>query len=205
MWTVLKVFIEFVTILLLFYGRLRVFGCKAYENLALPTRDQTFALRIRRPSAPTGQPGQSLPSHSWCLFLFSLRMMKPVSFTESDDEGHVGIVARVRFLALGKTTAVYSSLLGLGFFMCAMVTASNCTSLPCEMKAVSKWSNNYSILKLKWILEIIYFNLIDSIFWHKIFSKLNTKFPICTFASRPACTNCLKYFRLKNIGGLNRF
>ena len=120
MWTVFKVFIEFVTILLLFYGGLGVFGCKAYKNLALPIRGQTFTLRIRRPSAPTGQPGQSLPSHSWCLFLFSLRMMKPVSFTESDGEGHVGIVARVRFLALGKTTVVYSSLLGLGFFTCAM-------------------------------------------------------------------------------------
>lgn len=90
--------------------------------------------------------------------------MKPVSFAESDGEEHVGIVARVSFLALGKTTAVYSSLLGLCFFMRAMVTASNGTSLPCEMKAVSKWSNKHSILKLKWILEIIYFNLIDSIF-----------------------------------------
>ena len=73
-----------------------------------------------------------------CLFLFSLRMMKPVSFTESSGEKHVGIVARVRVLALEKTTVVYSSLLGLGFFMCARVTASNCTSIPCEMKAVSK-------------------------------------------------------------------
>lgn len=34
---------------------------------------------------------------------------------------------------------------------------------------------------------------------------MNMKFTVCTFASRPACTNCLKYFRLKNIGGLNRF
>lgn len=54
--------------------------------------------------------------------------MKPVSFAESDGEEHVGIVARVS-LALGKTTAVYSSLLGLCFFMRAMVTASNGTPL----------------------------------------------------------------------------
>ena len=48
MWTILKVFIEFVTTLLLFY--VLVFWPQGMWDLSSPTRDQTLTPCIGRPS-----------------------------------------------------------------------------------------------------------------------------------------------------------
>ena len=76
MWTVFKVFIEFVTILLLFCGGLGVFGCKGYENLA--PRPGI------KPSSPTlgGQVHPQDNQGSPCLLM-------PFLFQSEDDEASV--------------------------------------------------------------------------------------------------------------------
>ena len=57
-WTIFKVFIEFVTILLLFY--ILVFGSCSMWDLSFPTSDQTCTPCIGRGVLATGPPGKSL-------------------------------------------------------------------------------------------------------------------------------------------------
>ena len=57
MWTIFKVFIEFVIILLLFY--VLVFWPRGMWDLSSLTRDQTHAPGIGRRSLNTGPPGKS--------------------------------------------------------------------------------------------------------------------------------------------------
>ena len=62
MWTIFKVFIEFVTILLLFY--VLFFWPGGMWDLSSLTRDQTLTPCIERQSLTTGLPGKSLPYFS---------------------------------------------------------------------------------------------------------------------------------------------
>ena len=58
MWTILKVFIEFVTILLLFY--VLIFWPRGMWDLRSLTRDQTYTPCIGRQSLNPRPPGKSL-------------------------------------------------------------------------------------------------------------------------------------------------
>ena len=61
MWTMFKVFIEFVTILFLFY--VLVFWLQGMENLSSPSRDQTPTPCILRGTQPLDDQGS--PSHNF--------------------------------------------------------------------------------------------------------------------------------------------
>ena len=64
MWTIFKDFIEFITILLLFY--LLVFWWRDMWDLISPTRNQTTSLALEGKFLTTGPPGKSL-SHEPCM------------------------------------------------------------------------------------------------------------------------------------------
>ena len=66
MWSFLKVFIEFVAILLLLF--VLVFWPGGMWDLRSPTRDQTCAPCIGRPS-PILRTARGIPPYSWVVFV----------------------------------------------------------------------------------------------------------------------------------------